>query len=120
MADLVNLAVSQEATNIMNDLLEQGLFKEQVDVLNFAAAYMLKHHSNDFFPETYTPSDSKGSNHHVATLDPSGKLKKLIIAVYPEATEIPYIYLRALMDKGLLQLNMDMANQNFSLLDQIL
>ena len=105
------MAISSEASAFADRIMEDGLFRDQADVLNYAAAYMIKHHLNDFSPASYVLADTRGSNHAFSAFDPDGKMATMIRALYPE-TETPYLYLRALMDKGLLVLKEDMAQDS--------
>lgn len=99
--DISQIAVSIEASGYADEIIaETGFFKDKADVLTFAAAYMIKNHFEDFNPELYTLSDSGGSNFGSNTLDPERKWHTLISIMY-DNTDTPYIYLRALMDKGL-------------------
>lgn len=119
MADLVNMAISSEASAFADQLMEGGLFRDQSDVLNFAAAYMIKHHFDEFSPASYVLTDTRGSNHAFSAFDPDGKMAIMIRALYPD-TDTPYLLLRALMDKGLLVLKEDMAqDSSLSIIDEI-
>ena len=95
MADLVNMAISYEASAFADQILEKGLFRDQADVLNFAAAYMIKHHYEEFSPASYVLTDTRGSNHAFSAFDPDGKMAIMIRALYP-GTDTPYLFLRGL------------------------
>ena len=41
MADIVDIALSAEASGVADSILEKGLFKNKSDVMTFAAAYMI-------------------------------------------------------------------------------
>lgn len=107
LVDINNLAVSLEASQAADDIMETGLFRDKVDVLTFAAGYMIKNHVDDFDPSAYRPADSDGSNFAAGTYDPNHEWEILIRALYND-TETPYLYLRALMDQGLLELKQKM------------
>jgi len=101
MTDLTNITISSSASFAADRIMETNLFKQKSDVLMFAAGFMIKYHLQDFYPVTYTLADSEGSNYAFSTFDTDGKWATLIRALYTECNT-PYLYLRALMDKGLL------------------
>ena len=118
MNDLTNITISSTASAAADRLLETKLFKQKADVLMFAAGYMIKHHLNDFSPETYVLADSEGTNYAFSTLDTEGKWAALIKALYPECCT-PYLYLRSLMDKGVMLINQQMRdNPSYSILSE--
>lgn len=99
--DISQIAISVEASGYADEIVaETGLFKDKADVLTFAAGYMIKNHFKEFDPGVYTLSDSGGSNFGSNTIDPERKWHSLITLLY-DNSETQYIYLRALMDKGL-------------------
>ena len=53
MADIVDIALSAEASGVADSILEKGLFKNKSDVMTFAAAYMIKYYFDEFDPSTY-------------------------------------------------------------------
>ena len=107
--DITNITISSEASDIADSILEKGLFKDKADVLTFAAGYMIKNFYADFNPSTYTLSDSGGSNFASSTYDPERKWYTVICNLYNQ-TETPYLFLRALMDKGLISLGKRMRD----------
>lgn len=118
--DISQIAVSIEASGYADEIIaETGFFKDKADVLTFVAAYMIKNHFEDFNPELYTLSDSGGSNFGSNTLDPERKWYTLISIMY-DNTDTPYIYLRALMDKGLKVIRQRMNDDaSYTLLSEI-
>ena len=119
MADLVDIALSAEASGIADSILEKGFFKNKSDVMTFAAAYMIKHYFDEFDPSTYNQSDNDGSNYSYSTFDSDGKWSTLIKALYPN-TDTPNLLLRALMNQGLISLSQRMEEEpEFSLLSEI-
>lgn len=120
MADLANLGISTIATAAADKLMESKLFKLKADLLMFAAGYMIKHHLKDFSPENYVLADADGTNYAFSTFDGEGKWSALIKALYPKC-DTPYLYLRALMDKGVLMLAQKMNDDpSFSLVEELL
>ena len=120
MADLTNIAISSVASSAADRLMETNLFKQKSDLLMFAAGYMIKHHLTDFLPETYVLSDSDGSNYAFSTFDGEGKWAALIRALYPDCTT-PYLYLRALMDKGVLLIAQQILDDaSYSLVNELI
>lgn len=83
MADIVDIALSAEASGVADSILEKGLFKNKSDVMTFAAAYMIKYYFDEFDPSTYYQSDNNGSNYSYSTFDSDGKWSTLIKALYP-------------------------------------
>ena len=119
MTDLTNITISSVASAAADSMMETKLFKQKADALTFAAGYMIKHHMDSFSPDVYTPADSEGTNYAFSTLDTEGKWAALIKALYPGCTT-PYIYLRALMDKGCLLVAQRMKDDPaYSLLDEL-
>lgn len=118
--DISQIAISIEASGYADEIMEStGLFKDKADVLTFAAAYMIKNHFDDFHPSMYTLTDSGGTNYGSNTLDPERKWHILISILY-DNNDIPYIYLRALMDKGLRVIQKRMLeDSSYSLLNEI-
>lgn len=119
MNDIGNMAISLEASRIADKIHDSGYFKNKSDVLTFAAGFMIKKYYPKFDPETYTLDDTSGSNYSFGTFDADGKWAKLIRALYPN-TETPYLYLRALMNQGLLLLGQMMKdNPNYSIFSEL-
>ena len=119
MTDIVDIAVSASASAVADNILERGYFKNKADILSFSAAYMIKNHFETFDPSTYTLNDTNGSNYSYSTFDADGKWSSLIRALYP-GVETPNLYLRALMNQGLLLLGKRLADDpTYSLLNEI-
>ena len=119
MNDIGNMAISLEASRIADRINDSGYFKNKADVLTFAAGFMLKNYYPKFNPETYTLDDTNGSNYSFSTFDADGKWSTLIRALYPN-TDTPYLYLRALMNQGLLLLGQMMKdNPNYSIFSEL-
>lgn len=110
--DINNLAISLEASQAADEIQKTGLFKDKVDVQTFAAGYMIKNHLYDFDPATYALADTHGSNFAAGTYDPDRAWYQLIQALYNN-TGTPYLYLRALMDRGLRELKQKMDADPF-------
>ena len=118
--DITNITISEKASSIADAImLGTKLFKDKADVLTFAAGYMIKNYYAEFDPSTYTMPDSFGSNFGSSTYDPDRKWAVLIQALYGN-TLTPYLYLRALMDKGLclIQQRID-SEPSFRLIDEL-
>lgn len=119
MNDIVDIAVSASASAIADTILEKGFFKNKSDVLSFAAAYMIKNYFETFDPSVYVLSDTNGSNYSYSTFDSDGKWSTLIRALYP-GVETPNMYLRALMNQGLLLIGQRMEDDStYSILNEI-
>ncbi len=119
MTDIVDIALSASASNVADEILSLGFFKNKSDVMTFAAAYVIKNHFGSFEPSTYYQPNTNGSNYSFSTFDSDGKWSSLIKALYPE-TETPYLYLRALMNHGLLLIEQKMRDDSaYSLLNEI-
>ncbi len=119
MIDLGNMAISLEASRIADIIVASGYFKNKSDVLTYAAGFMIKNYYPTFNPETYVLDDTLGSNYSFSTFDSDGKWSTLIRALYPN-TETPYLYLRALMNQGLLLLGQIIKeNPNYSILSAL-
>ena len=119
MNDIVDIAISLEASRIADKIVELGYFKNKSDVLTYAAGFMVKNYYPSFSPGTYILDDTNGSNYSFSTFDSDGKWSSLVRALYPD-TSTPYIYLRALMNQGLLLLGQMMRdNPNYSILNEL-
>lgn len=119
MADLHDISISTEATEVAETIFEQRWFKNRADILSFAAGYMIKHHFSNFDPSTYVLSNSQGLNYGISTFDADGKWSMVIRGLYPNA-QAPYSYLRALMDKGLLLLGQQMKDDpSYSIVSEL-
>lgn len=117
--DITQISVSSVASSIADSMLESGYFKDKADVMTFAAAYMIKNHFTEFKPATYTLTDSLGTNLASSTFDPERKWHTVIQILYDD-TVTPYIYLRALMDKGLLMIQQRLQDDpEFSIVNEI-
>lgn len=118
--DLNNIAISRAATDVAERICnEQERFSNLSDVLTYAAAWMIRNGEKDFDPIAYKPTDASGTNHAFGTLDKDGTWSKVITLLYPETTA-PYICLRSLMDKGLLEIGERMdADPSFNLFSDI-
>ena len=120
MTDLTNITISSVASSAADEIMQTNLFKQKSDILLFSAGYMIKHHLKDFSPDMYVLADSDGSNYAFSTFDGEGKWASLIRALYPDCTT-PYLYLRALMDKGVLLLSQKMVDDpTFSFVTELL
>lgn len=117
--DISDISISSEASAFVEAIFEQGLFKNRADILSIAAAYTLKHHHKTFEPAAYILKDAGGLNYGYSTFDADGKWSALIRGLYPECTT-PRLYLRALMDKGLLLIAQRMRDDvAYSIIDEL-
>lgn len=101
--DLTNFRLSSEANAVADKFVDTGYFDYAITVAKFALGYTLKNYFDEFNPATYQVTDGGGSNYSVGSLDSDGQLASLIKALYPETTT-PYVYMRALINFGLIKL----------------
>ena len=110
MADIVDIALSAEASGVADSILEKGLFKNKSDVMTFAAAYMIKYYFDEFDPINYVVTDSGGNNYNIGTVDNDGMLSVLLKTIYPNSST-PYTYARSLMVFGLMKIGERMKQE---------
>lgn len=118
--DLNNIAISRAATDVAERICnEHERFSNLADTLTYAAAWMIRNGEKDFNPITYQLADASGTNHAFGSFDKDGTWSKVITLLYPEATA-PYVCLRSLMDKGLLEIGERMdSDPSFNLFSDI-
>lgn len=118
--DLNNIAISREATDVAERICSnQECFNNLADVLMYAAAWMIKNGDKEFDPITYKPTNTSGTNHAFGAFDKDGEWSKVISVFYPQAPA-PYICLRSLMDKGLLEIGERMdSDPSFNIFSDI-
>lgn len=100
MNDLTNFRLSKAANEVADKLVATGKFDHATSAAKFAFAYAINNYYEEFDPESYSISDSDGSNYNIGSFD---DLSPYIKVLYPE-TNTPYIYIRALIIYGLLEI----------------
>lgn len=100
MNDIVNFRLSKEANNVADKLVATGKFEHATDAAKFAFAYAVKNFYGKLDPATYVIPDTGGSNYSVGSFD---DLAKYVKVLYPEV-ETPFIYVRALIVFGLIEI----------------
>ncbi len=104
--DLKNVRLSGRANEIVDKILDSGLFEDRISIGKFALAYAIKNHFDEIDPEALDASyDSTGTNYNIGTIDDDKFLSQLIISLYPNTTT-PYRYMRVLMNYGLEKLGL--------------
>lgn len=101
-ADLKNVRISKEATEICDEIFDSGMFEDHVSVCKFGLAYALKNYKDELQdPEALDGNyDATGYNYNIGTIDGDNYLSQLIKSLYPE-TSAPYRIVRVLMCFGL-------------------
>lgn len=100
MNDITNFRLSKAANDVADRLVATGKFDHGTSAAKFAFAYAVKNFYGKFDPESYAASDSNGSNYSVGSFD---DLAPYIRVLYPD-TDTPYIYVRALIIFGLIEI----------------
>lgn len=100
MNDITNFRLSQEANDVANKLVETGKFDHVSSAAKFAFAYAVRNFYGRFDPSSYTQPDTSGSNYSVGSFD---DLAPYIQVLYPD-TETPYVYVKALINFGLIEI----------------
>ena len=95
MNDITNFRLSKAANDVADKLVATGKFDHGTSAAKFAFAYAVKNFYGKFDPATYAVSDSNGSNYSVGSFDD--------LVLYPD-TDTPYIYVRALIVFGLIEI----------------
>lgn len=117
--DLINFRLSSEANDIAEKLKSTGRFEDVLAVARFGLSYALYHHFDDIDPSNYRMPDQNGSNYSVGSLDGDGKIRTLILALYP-GSETPYIYARSLITFGLLKIRERINLDGFQSISKLL
>jgi hypothetical protein len=100
MNDITNFRLSKAANDVADKLVTTGKFDHGTSAAKFAFAYAVKNFYEKFDPSTYVISDSNGSNYSVGSFD---DLAPYVKVLYPD-TDTPYIYVRALIVFGLIEI----------------
>lgn len=98
MADLKNIALTIEATQIVNDLREKLGITEQMDVIRLGFAYAVEHE----LELSRDPGTRGGSNYDTGGLDSEGLMADTV-RIYYSAQDVqsePYRAVEVLMNKG--------------------
>lgn len=100
MNDITNFRLSKAANDVADRLVATGKFDHGTSAAKFAFAYAVNNFYDTFDPSSYAVSDSNGSNYSVGSFD---DLAPYVRVLYPE-TNTPYIYVRALINFGLIKI----------------
>lgn len=100
MNDITNFRLSQEANDVADKLVATGKFDHGTSAAKFAFAYAVRNFYELFEPASYTAPDTNGSNYSVGSFD---DLAPYVQVLYPD-TDTPYIYVRALINFGLIEI----------------
>lgn len=100
MNDITNFRLSKAANDVADKLVETGKFDHGISAAKFGFAYAIKNYYDKFDPSIYEIPDNLGSNYNVGSFD---DLAPYVKVLYPDTTT-PYIYMRALIVFGLLEI----------------
>ncbi|MBE5789635.1 MAG: hypothetical protein E7325_08305 [Clostridiales bacterium] len=100
MNDIINFRLSKEANDVADQLVATGKFDHGTSAAKFAFAYAVKNYYGHFDPATYAVTDGFGTNYSVGSFN---DLAPYVLVLYPQ-TETPYIYVRALINYGLVKI----------------
>jgi hypothetical protein len=108
MADLKNIALTVEATQVVNELRKELGLTEQMDVIRLGFAYAVEHDAD----LTRDPGTRGGSNYDTGGLDDEGLMAATvkIYYAYEEAQVEPYRTVEVLMNKGVRLLKEDLRD----------
>jgi hypothetical protein len=92
--DTTTVGLTSKSHDLLRELKQNGIFKEMTDGYRFGIALAIAYGN-------ISPEDIKTETIiNIGSLDPEGKLKKIIIEFYPEAIERPYAYAERLAEWG--------------------
>lgn len=100
MNDITNFRLSKDANDVVDKLVATGKFDYGTSAAKFAFAYAVRNYYREFDPATYAVPDSNGTNYSVGSFD---DLAPYVRVLYPD-TDTPYIYVRALIVFGLMEI----------------
>lgn len=100
MNDITNFRLSKAANEVADKLVNTEKFDYDTSAAKFAFAYAIKNYYGEFDPASYNLPDSNGNNYSVGSYN---DLAPYIKVLYPD-TDTPYIYIRALINFGLIKI----------------
>lgn len=92
--DKKTIGLAPPTREIMNQVMEAGIFRDQMDAAKFAMALAINANVTD------EQIEGRGTVWNVGSFDSDGELKNLIIALFPNV-ETPYRQIELLFNKGL-------------------
>lgn len=109
MADLTNIRLSLEASEIAKELSERYYFKDTLPFLQFAMAYGLNHLDGFDYNTLDKKYDSLGFNYNVGSIRKSAEITTAFNTIFPNC-ETPFRYIRVLMIYGTYKIKECIAN----------
>jgi hypothetical protein len=102
-AGRVTISLTSETDAVVGDLCRRFHIKERMDVAKVGFAYGVR---VGLVPTAHDRplGSGTGSTWNVGTLDPGGELRSLVLALYPDSEEDPYLLVEALINRGLVAL----------------
>jgi hypothetical protein len=95
------IALNAEANAAVDVLCERFPFKERSDAAKFGIAYAVRRGLSLLPGENVQAGGPSGTTWGVGGFDADGKLRELVLALYPENDDDPYVALEKLMNRGL-------------------
>jgi len=92
--DKKTIGLAPHTREVMNQIMQTGVFKDQIDAAKFAMALAINANV------VAEPIEGRGTVWNVGSFDPDGELKNLISALFPNI-ETPYRQIEILFNKGL-------------------
>jgi len=96
-ADKKTIGITRDNLGALQRLVTSGQFGSELDAAKFAMAHAIKGGA------AAGSADGAGTKWNVGSVDPTGNLRSLLTAFYPEADE-PYRLMEYLMNKGVAEL----------------
>lgn len=116
MDDLINIKLSKMASDVADRLQSVCLFRDAITVARLGMALILKKCSEedilswlDLAEKRDPRFDTGGYNYNIGTVDPQKILYNTIMGLFPSCS-IPYRYIRALMNVGIIELGDTVQN----------
>ena len=96
--DRKTIGLTHEGREVLNQLMDTGFFKEQMDAAKFGMTVAIN--------QGIAPGDAGGASTvwNVGSFDPAGEIRQMILALYPNV-EAPYKACEYFIDEGLSQIN---------------
>ncbi len=95
--DRKTIGLTLEGREVLDQLMDTGFFKEQMDAAKFAMTLAIN--------QGIAPGDAEGASTvwNVGSFDPAGEIRQMILALYPEV-ETPFKACEYFIDEGLSQI----------------
>lgn len=106
--NMTNLVLSKHASDIANQMKDNGIFPDALAAAKFGMAYAIKYYWDEIgkseeLQRLDSIYDAQGNHYNIGSVDPDKYISQIMEALYPDS-DTPYKFTRALMCYGLNQL----------------